>query len=527
MTLAKVQRVRLASRVALALGGAVILAWLAPASKAHAMGAIVSSPPGASSPVALRVAVAEGDEPGAQTARWASVTVQGSATAFAWIVPARPGALLELSPDAWFEALETATAPRVVPPDATPPCDFPGGAEVEGSFTPTATTAPGAVVAATDRPTLDAALASWGLSITPQLSPAIDAVLGSGSELVAMLFTDVGSTVVTRTVRVVDDAPGAVPLSLLTSATNAVQVTAFSLRPSSPAFGAQADLTVDPAAVLWRSDGTSTYASVRDTMLDANPGQWLLETSGAALVSTPTKLPDGSTVPSLTSAYDALLANGGDGGASTVDDLAVALGTGDAGGSENEKWLARGRTVIPPGTLGQDASITDGSPEGIGPVLTAARYAQTCEASVPSPPPPEQGNGGGGSGGTPPSQGTSSGAAVNLGTGAATAAADSTDGCGGDSSDSSDGCGGDSSSSSDGTDSNSSDSSSGCSGSSTDSSGDSGGGCSGSSDSSSSSDCSMDSGSHGRRRASGTSRFLLFLVGAAALLRRRRRNACA
>lgn len=463
------------------------------------MGAVVSSPPGAAVPVALRVAVAASDEPGAPTARWASVTVQGSASAFAWIVPARPGALLATSPDAWLEALESATAPRVVPPDATPPCDFPGGVDVEGSFTPTATTAPGAVAVATDRSTLDATLASWGLSVTPELSPAIDAVLASGSDLIAMLFTDASGTVVTRTLRVVDDAHDAVPLSLLTSATNAVRVTAFTLRASSPLFGGQPDLVIDPAAVLWKDDGTSTYATVRDTLLDANPGRWILETGGPSLTST-------------------LVASGGDAGVS--DDLAVALGLGDAGGSLGAKWLARAETVIPAGTLVQDAPITNGSSDSIGPIVTAAGYAQTCEGSVPPPPPPQQQ----GSGGSPPAQATSSGAAVDLGAGAATAASDSTDGCGGDSTDSSgDGCGGDSTSTSDGTDSSSSDSSSGCSGSSTDSSGDSGSSCSGSSDSSSSSGCTLDARNRRHPKTSGTSRCLLFLVGAAALWRRRGR----
>jgi hypothetical protein len=467
--------------------------------------------------VTLRFAVAASEGQGAPSARWASVTVQGSATAFAWIVPARPGALLQLSPDAWLEALEASTAPRVVPPDVAPPCGFSGGVEVEGSFTPTVTSAPGAVVVAADRPTLDAALASWGLSVTPELSPAIDAVFASGSDLVAMLFADASGTVVTRTLRVVDDAPPDVPLSLLAAGANAVQVTAFALSGSSTAFGAQPDLTIDPTAILWRDDGTSTYASARDAMLEANPGRWLLETSGSSLVSSPTPLPDGATVPSLTAAYDSLAASGGDAGSS--DDLAVALGSGDAG-IENG-WLARGRTVIPAVALGQDAALTSGSFEAIGPVLTAAGYAQTCEASTPPPPPKQVGSSGGS--GTPSGQGTSSGAAVNLGASAATVAADSTDGCGGDSSDSGDGCGGDSSSSSDGTDSSSSDSSGGCSGSS-DSSSDSGSGCSGSSDSSSSGDCSVPDGAgRGRPRRSATSRFLVLLLGVAAICRRRRR----
>ncbi|HTQ41252.1 MAG TPA: DUF2330 domain-containing protein [Polyangiaceae bacterium] len=507
---------RLASRVALALGGAAFLASFAAPATARAMGAVVSSPPGASSAVALRFAVATSEETGAPSARWASVTVQGSATAFAWIVPVRPGALLELSPDTWLEALEASTAPRVVPPNTTPPCGFSGGAEVEGSFTPTLTTAPGAVVVATDRPTLDETLASWGLSLTPELSPAIDEVIASGSDLVAMLFTDASGTVVTRTLRVVDDEPAGVPLSLLTGGANGVQVTAFALSGSSSAFGAQPDLTVDPTTILWQSDGTSTYAAARDAILEANPGRWLLETGGASLVSTPTTLQDGATVPSLTSAYAALVSKAGDAGIS--DDLAVALGSGDAGAGV--EWLARGRTVIAAGSLGQDAPLTTGAFETIGPVVTAAGYAQTCE--VPAPPPQQQGTGGGSSGASPPSEGTSSGAAVHAGVGAATVAADSTDGCGGDSSDSSDGCGGDSSSSSEGSDSSSSDSSDGCGGSGTDSSSDSGSGCSGSSDSSSG-DCSVQDGAgRGRPRRSATSRFLVFLVGIAALWRRRR-----
>lgn len=47
---------------------------------------------------------------------WDQVQYTGSPGEFAWVLPVKPGARLEVASDAWFEALEAATGVRVAPP---------------------------------------------------------------------------------------------------------------------------------------------------------------------------------------------------------------------------------------------------------------------------------------------------------------------------------------------------------------------------------------------------------------------------
>src|SRR4051812_3245058 len=63
----------------------------------------------------------------AQTVLWDQVQYTGAPKDFAWVLPIRPGARLELSTDAWFEALEAATATRVVSPQITCQSSFGNG----------------------------------------------------------------------------------------------------------------------------------------------------------------------------------------------------------------------------------------------------------------------------------------------------------------------------------------------------------------------------------------------------------------
>lgn len=51
-----------------------------------------------------------------QTVLWDQVEYSGSPTEFAWVLPIKPGARLELASASWFEALDAATSTRVVAP---------------------------------------------------------------------------------------------------------------------------------------------------------------------------------------------------------------------------------------------------------------------------------------------------------------------------------------------------------------------------------------------------------------------------
>jgi uncharacterized membrane protein YgcG len=522
---------------------------------AFALGAIVTSPPGASSAVTVREATATA---GGRMVRWGSVEVRGTASTMAWIIPAAQGAALDLASDAWLEALEAASAPRVVPPDVTPPCGIPGGVEVEGDFTHTATAAPGTVVVASDRPALDAALASFGLSVTSDLAPAVDASFTAGNAMVALIYPEVSADMVTRTVRVVDTSPPALPLALVEAGASPVSVTAFAFGGGSVAIGDQPPVSMDASAVVWLSDGTSSYPSVRDTLLAANPGAWLFETGGHDVVFEGVPVPGATATPSLTSSYYFRAAAYGDATAAPdtctdnasaiaqsgslvapscpagslarvgeppsqcqqivgageidpsllgcggiADDLAMALSSL----APTQTWITRVRGSIAPWTPGQDSSVTAATAPGpYGPVVTASGYADPCTAPDSSGNPGTEGSGtssngsgggtsaegNGGTGGGGGSGGGSVVAGVSAATQVASVAADSSDSCDGDSSDDADSCGGDTSSSDDG-----------------------GGGCGGSADATGD---SCDVAPHGR---SCTSRGTLLLVAVAAFARRR------
>lgn len=70
-----------------------------------------------------------------QTVLWDQVDYSGSPQEFAWVLPVKPGARLELASDSWFEVLDAATTTRILAPQVN--CapfnpDFGGGEFFEG-----------------------------------------------------------------------------------------------------------------------------------------------------------------------------------------------------------------------------------------------------------------------------------------------------------------------------------------------------------------------------------------------------------
>ncbi len=516
------------------------------------MGALVAAPTESAEVTEVRFAESAS---GLRTARWASLHVVGSAASFAWIVPVTGSAYVDATSDAWLEALEAATAPRIVPPGAPPPCGQAGGVDTEGTLDHVSTLAPTSVTVAPDGATLSMVLAMDGFAPDPALTSALATTSAvPGTAFVVLVYANPPADAFTQTIRVVDANPPDVPLSLVQGASPSTTVTAYLF---SAAGTVVPDVTVDVGTqpVLWTGYGTSNYGPLSAASLYSTPGSWVVDTASHGVVFGATALPAGQIVPALDTVYFGRAATYGDlpdasgclagatqaaassasqafacpagalarvsaGGCEeavapgevdpgllrcggTADDLAVAL----SGLPPGSAWLTRARTVVLGGSLGSDHSVqpTPGAP--LGPVFSASAYAFSCETPVGS-------TGGGAGGGSPPP--ASSGSSTSTGTGTAAGdlasgvadAAASSDGCScgsdnGSEGDSSGSCGGDSSSSDGG----------GCSGGS--SGGDSGGGCG-----SGSNDCATADRRHGR---SGFSRMLMALAVAAALARRSRR----
>jgi hypothetical protein len=71
----------------------------------------------------------------AQTILWDQIRYTGDPVEFAWVLPIRPGARVELSNDAFLAALDASTQPVVVPPQITcPPVSYSSYGGSSGSF---------------------------------------------------------------------------------------------------------------------------------------------------------------------------------------------------------------------------------------------------------------------------------------------------------------------------------------------------------------------------------------------------------
>lgn len=108
---------------------------------------------------------------GEQTVLWDRVEYSGSPEEFAWVLPIKPGAWLEVANDAWFEALEAGTLTQVSPPRLA--CDTPTGFGCGAATIPLPT--PGAFACSADEVGAD------GEDLPPEQAPDPVTVVHEGS----------------------------------------------------------------------------------------------------------------------------------------------------------------------------------------------------------------------------------------------------------------------------------------------------------------------------------------------------------
>ncbi|WP_437983647.1 DUF2330 domain-containing protein [Sorangium sp. So ce117] len=215
--------------------------------------------------VEQRVAVAAGPE---RTTLWTSLRFQGASGPVALVVPVPPLAALDTSSDAWFEALEAATAPRVLPPQGVDPyCPGEAGApnpfETIGRLAHEATLEPVEVTVLEDAD----AVARWAASAGLALSSDVAAQLGGlqGMRFAAARFDAPGGAAVTRTLRIaMGGGEPILPLSLAAAGAGDVQVTAWLLGDGRGALSGAAPVTLPPASLSWDASAQrSDYAELR------------------------------------------------------------------------------------------------------------------------------------------------------------------------------------------------------------------------------------------------------------------------
>ncbi|HZO12397.1 MAG TPA: hypothetical protein VFB62_04040, partial [Polyangiaceae bacterium] len=258
---------------------ALVCAALLGSAPAQAVGSLSG---GSHRPLEQRVA-------SAGNALWTQLRVASPGGPLAIIVPAEPGAALDWSSPAWFEALESATAPRILPPNGIAACpgDEPASVvDVAGDLYHHDPLTPQEVIVLDDA----GAVVSWAEQHGLVVSGAMwTALLGleTAHRFVAARFTAPNGEALTPALRVTGlSAQAALPLVLTAAGNEDLLVTTFVLGPGRAAFDGE------PASILLGSltfDAASTesnYPFLRSSALES-PGTWLLETtSRAALTST-------------------------------------------------------------------------------------------------------------------------------------------------------------------------------------------------------------------------------------------------
>jgi hypothetical protein len=270
----------------------------------------------------------------AQTVLWDQIRYTGNPSEFAWVLPVRAGARVELAQDAWLAALEASTQTVIIGPSsncgAAPKEDENGGsggcgASFGSESSPSAGFGAGDTLAGTPQVqvvsqevvgpyevvTVQAsqgeALGAWldanGFDVPAALQPTIDAFTMAGFDFIALKLRPGVGVQAMQPVRVV--TPGAdatLPLRMVAAGVGAnVSVELFVL--SEGRYHPQnfPDATIDFSKLAWNPTlGASTYSTLVQQALAANGGTgWLTEFAGPADLSTFS----GGTNPSLASAY--------------------------------------------------------------------------------------------------------------------------------------------------------------------------------------------------------------------------------
>lgn len=231
-----------------------------------------------------------------QTVLWDQIQYKGDPESWGWLLPVKPGAVVELSTDAWFETLDAATTTNVSAPpincgsgaagfgcagqsdSATAPGGFAGnGVQVvhRGTVGPFST-----VTLSTKTPgALDDWLLQAGFNIPADSAPVIDAYIKEGFDFIALKLQPGKNIDEMKPVRVIQ--PGAVPtlpLRMVAVGTGAnVAITLYVIGEGrwEPENFTNTQIPID--LLSWDyATSTSNYSELREKVLDQQGGNvWL------------------------------------------------------------------------------------------------------------------------------------------------------------------------------------------------------------------------------------------------------------
>jgi hypothetical protein len=253
-----------------------------------------------------------------QTVLWDQIEYSGSPSDFAWVLPVRAGAKVELSHDEFFAALDAMTDPVIKGP--TPNCGNGGSgggclfggasSNAAGGF---AAETPGnqvqvlnqGVVGPYDTVTVHStdpnALYQWlvtnNYDIPPSVRPIIDAYVAEGSDFLALRLAPGQGVQAMKPVRVVTPGAGlTLPLRMVAAGVGAnVGITLYVLGDGRYEAQNFSNGTIDDSKLVWvTAQSQSNYQTLAANVMAGNGGRtWLTEYAQAVSV-----LGDASTVAS-------------------------------------------------------------------------------------------------------------------------------------------------------------------------------------------------------------------------------------
>jgi hypothetical protein len=239
-----------------------------------------------------------------QTVLWDQIEYAGAPESFAWVLPVKPGAIIQLSTDAWFDTLDAATTTQVFQPQIScnngssgPSFGCGAGAELStradegvgtsgGGGPPVTVVSRGSVgpyltvTLSTDTP---GALNTWltdnGFALDPATQPVVDAYVEEGFDFIALkLLPDKGVGAM-KPVRVVQDgANPTLPLRMVAIGTGAnVALTLFLIGEGRWEANNFENVVAPTNLLAWDfKDSSSNYGEIRQKLLTQNDGAtWL------------------------------------------------------------------------------------------------------------------------------------------------------------------------------------------------------------------------------------------------------------
>jgi hypothetical protein len=236
-----------------------------------------------------------------RTVLWDEIKYSGSPADFAWVLPVGPGAHVEAANEAWFEALEAATAVEVDSPTLN--CASQGSSGLDGcgsaasssaadevgldynagTYTPPVSVLHEGTVGPYDTATVHStdpgALAQWlsdhNYKVPDDIAPVIAAYVHDGADFIALRLRPAEGIQQMQPVRVV--TPGAsmdLPMRMVAAGTGAfVGVVLYVISEGRYEAKTYHEVKVDPSQIVWDwSAQSSTYSTLRATALASGNG---------------------------------------------------------------------------------------------------------------------------------------------------------------------------------------------------------------------------------------------------------------